>query len=294
MLEDEVRSGDRIAYLAHLFAPESVRPALHALAAYRLELKRIVARARDPLAAEIRLQWWRDAVRNQGHGAVAGVPLLEALRQAMARYHWPADVLATISEAHIHDLYADPFPTLDEFDGYAGETAGAATQLAVMALAIDVRGEADGLAAARGAAAAAGYAGVALTAAEAVRSFAAEFARGRTLMPAALWESTTHTELSQALTARSVPPRADAAVRALAEHGLAADRQLRALLPPVAAPARVAFLPALTATPMLERARRDPLRASAPPQWRLQWTLWRAARGLRRLGGASDGGGSGA
>lgn len=280
-LAAEVRARDRTAFLASLFAPESVRPALIALAAYRLEMRRIVETITDPMAAEIRLQWWRDAIRNQGFGEGGGVPLVMALREGMARYGWPADALCAVSEAHIHDLYADPFEDWDGFDGYAGEAFGAPVQLAAMALSVDALGEEEGHAAARTAGTAAGYAGVAVAASDAALHFAPRFARARTAVPAAVFREATGRDLKPALEAGALPDGADRAVRALVERGEWADAEMRRLLPGVAAEARGAFLAPLTAALALAAVRKAPLRPDPPAAWRVQWTLWRAARRLR-------------
>lgn len=281
-LADEVRRADRSAYLALLFAPEAARPALTALAAYRLELQRIVARVGEPLAAEIRLQWWRDAIRGEGYGDVAGVALVDALREGMARYGWPADTLCAVSEAHIHDLYADPFDTPDAFDGYAGETEGALTQLAAMALGVEALGEEAGLAAARTAATASGYAGVVLTGARALMDAGSALAAGRTLIPASLWTGGAPA-LAAALASGRMPEGADAALAALAAHTIEADAHMRQLAPAIDASVRAAFVRAFAAAPVLANAARSPHSVARPGPLKTQWHIWRAARTLRSL-----------
>ena len=137
---DEIRTHDRTAFLATLFAPEAARPALLALAAYRIELRRIVERARDPLAAEIRLQWWRDALT--GAGEAGGVPIAVALQEAAARCRWPAETLAAISEAHIYDLYADTghWPTMHATAQRVATEIGATYTAARQAVSAHVQG----------------------------------------------------------------------------------------------------------------------------------------------------------
>src|SRR5215472_9165520 len=60
--EATVRRADPDRYFAALFAPAAKRPILYALYAFNHELARAGEMARDSLAAEIRLQWWRDAL----------------------------------------------------------------------------------------------------------------------------------------------------------------------------------------------------------------------------------------
>lgn len=278
---ESVRALDRTRWLGTLFVPETVRPALLALAAYRLELIRIVDGSREPMAAEIRLQWWRDAIRNEGYGEGASVPLVDALRDGIARYGWPVDTVCAVSEAFIHDLYADPFEDWDAFDGDAGEAYGAPVQLAAIALGIDALGREEGMAAARTAATAAGYAGVAMAAADTATTFAPRFARGRTRIPAAAWREATGGDLTAALSSGASPEASAEAVRMIVAHGREADVEMREHLARVASSVRAAFLPALVASLALDAAHRSPIAPRAPAPWRVQLAMWREARRLR-------------
>ena len=56
------RESERDLWLAALFAPERLRPHLHALAAFAHEIGGVAARVREPLAGEMRLAWWREAL----------------------------------------------------------------------------------------------------------------------------------------------------------------------------------------------------------------------------------------
>ncbi|RZK82982.1 MAG: hypothetical protein EOO66_25235, partial [Methylobacterium sp.] len=60
--EDLVRAGDPDRYFATLFAPPAFRPHLFALYAFSLTIARVREAASNPMAGEIRLQWWRDAL----------------------------------------------------------------------------------------------------------------------------------------------------------------------------------------------------------------------------------------
>ena len=62
------READHDRWLAGLYAPEGARKHLYALAAFHIEVSRLRAIVRQPLAGEIRLQWWREALE----GARAG------------------------------------------------------------------------------------------------------------------------------------------------------------------------------------------------------------------------------
>jgi len=57
-----VRASDKDRFLSALFAPAEHRGALHALYAFNVEAARVRELAREPLAGEVRLQWWREAL----------------------------------------------------------------------------------------------------------------------------------------------------------------------------------------------------------------------------------------
>jgi phytoene synthase len=79
-LADDLKSRDRERWLSVLWAPAAARQALVALHAYDLEQQRVVADARDPLLAEIRLAWWREQLEALSMGrAPPPQPLLQAL-----------------------------------------------------------------------------------------------------------------------------------------------------------------------------------------------------------------------
>jgi len=60
--ENLLRAGDKDRWLASLFAPADRRPHLHALYAFNLEIARVRELAREAMAGEIRLQWWREVL----------------------------------------------------------------------------------------------------------------------------------------------------------------------------------------------------------------------------------------
>ncbi|MEM8662519.1 MAG: squalene/phytoene synthase family protein [Pseudomonadota bacterium] len=277
-----LRGADRDAYLATLFAPEAVRPSLAALALYQAELSRIVSRANEPLAAEVRLQWWRDAIRDEGFGAGTSVPLVEALRAGMERYAWPADTLCAISEARIHDLYADPFADLDQFDGYAGEVFGAPMQLTAMALATEAFGGRDGLGIARSAGTAAGYGGVVCAAAEAVLGERSRLERGRTHVPDAVWQEAGGANVRDDLAAQRTPPALEAAMTKMITHGLDAAANMLASVAGLPPAVRMAVLPAFGPARALRRGLHNPGAVRQPGPLVRQWHLWRDARRLGR------------
>lgn len=80
-LTEDLKSRDRERWLSILWAPADARPALIALHAHDLEQQRVVAEAREPMLAEIRLAWWREQLEALSAGKLAPPqPILRALR----------------------------------------------------------------------------------------------------------------------------------------------------------------------------------------------------------------------
>jgi 15-cis-phytoene synthase len=80
-----VRESDKDRFLATLFAPAAHRPALFSLYAFGIEIAQVAARVKEPLAGEIRLQWWRDAVGGALPEQVAGNPVASAFATPSSR-----------------------------------------------------------------------------------------------------------------------------------------------------------------------------------------------------------------
>jgi phytoene synthase len=75
----QVRERDLDRYLAALYAPAAVRPALLALHALDLELAEVVRTTTEPMLGQIRLAWWREQLQALDAGARPAQPVLAAL-----------------------------------------------------------------------------------------------------------------------------------------------------------------------------------------------------------------------
>lgn len=131
---EALRQGDRDRYLATLVLTGPERDAVTALYAFNADIATIRERVSGPTPGEIRLQWWSDALAGDEHGAVRQNPLADALLDTMERYAIPAGTLLRLIAARRFDLYDDPMPDLETFEGYAGETVSTLYQLAAMVL----------------------------------------------------------------------------------------------------------------------------------------------------------------
>jgi len=262
-----VRAADKDRYLAALFAPAEHRGALFALYAFNLEIARVREVVRDPLAGEIRLQWWSDVLHGVDRGEIEAHPVAAALRGAMARYALPAERLAAIVSARRFDLYDEPMATLADLEAYAG---GASVDLIALAAKILDGGPApDELIR---------HAGLAQAMAGLLKAFPAHAARGQLFVPLDLLER--HGASRQAVASGPASPQLRAALaemRLLARGHLAAAQDLIATAPAAVMPA---LLPVALAGPTLTRMERrdyDPFVPVELAQWRRQWLIWRAA-----------------
>ncbi len=269
--EELVRDGDPDRYFATLFAPAAVRPHLFALSAFSLTVARVREAAGNPMAGEIRLQWWRDALQGEARGDVRANPIAAALEDAIVARRLGRQPFVDLIDARVFDLYDDPMPRVNDLEGYCGETAASLIRLSALVLA-------DG--AEPGGAAAAGHAGVAYGITGLLRALPWHARQGQVYLPGDLLRKNGVTR-EDIVSGRGGPGlvRACAELRALARQHLASYQAARDTIAPAARPA---FLPAALVEPYLaamERPGYDPLNTSVEiARWRKIWRLWRTAR----------------
>ncbi|SIQ81317.1 phytoene synthase [Rhizobium sp. RU35A] len=259
-----LRETDRDRYLACLLSPEDKRGALAALYAFNAEIARIRDVVQQPLAGEIRLQWWRDLLSGQASGDTGGNPLAVALMETVERHRLPRQSLTDMIEARIFDLYDDPMPDRNALEGYAGEIASALIQLAGLVL--------DAPAAMQQAETA-GHAGVAQAVAGLLLLMPQHRRRGQVYVPQDILSATGLDRDGFLDDARK--ENVAHAVGALAALGLEhLGKAARSGMPSVLVPA---FLPVAIAAPVLKQAARRPQDALdgklQSPQWRRQLSM---------------------
>lgn len=130
--ENLVRDDDKDRFLAALFAPVADREGLFSVYAFDLETAAVARRVREPMAGEIRLQWWHDAL--SGEAEAAGHPVADALLETMKKRGIDRALALSVIEARRHALYAQSDPTESEFELSASQSAGAIFRMAALAL----------------------------------------------------------------------------------------------------------------------------------------------------------------
>ncbi len=245
-LLDQLRDADRERHFATLFAPAGKREALAALALFEIDVARVVERAREPAAGEIRLQWWREALAGERGPEAAGNPIASALLGAIARFKLPVAAFDRLLDARVADLYHDPVPDRAALEALLGETRSVPLALAAQILA-------DGRDA--GIADACGHGGVALGCVALLQSLARDRARGRVTVPLAMLAATGSDaeRFASAQDAAEAAP-AVAALVALAREHFASFRSAARPVPAALRPALLPVAAAQARLPALERA----------------------------------------
>ncbi len=270
-----VRAGDRDRFLASLFAPAAHRPAILALYAFNLEIARTPEVIRQPLAGEIRLQWWRDLLGAQSDGEPQGHPVASALTTAVTNYGLDRQRLLALIEARRFDLYNEPMGTLSDFEDYADAAAGGLLSLCAQVLDNGREPEIGELS---------HQAGIAQAMAGLLAAFPIHARRGQLYIPLDILrqhgadrEGVGGKEASVAL--RSALTQ----LRIIARQHLQRARELSKSVPAHLMPA---YLPVALTGPTLARMERrdyDPFVPVDIPAWRRQWLIWRAARRSDRI-----------
>jgi phytoene synthase len=262
-----VREGDPDRYWASLFAPPDRRGHLHALYAFNYEIARVRESVREALTGEIRLQWWRDALQGEARGDVRANPVAAALDDTIVTFRLPRQPLVDLIDARIFDLYEDPMPSLNDLEGYCGETSSSLIRLSSIILAGGDPGAAD----------AAGHAGVAYAITGLLRAFPWHARQGQVYVPADILAR--HGVVRDDIVAGRGGPgltNALADLRAVARRHRDQARTLRATVPAAAEPAFRSLALVEPYLRAMERRDYDPFHTQVDlPQWRRIWALWR-------------------
>ena len=118
-----VERGDADRFAAAMAAPVSARGVLFPLYAFNLEVARAPWVTQETMIAEMRLQWWRDALDEIAAGGIVRrhevvTPLAHVLDAHGAQ------LLDRLVAARRWDIYRDPFEDAEHFDRYLTETSG--------------------------------------------------------------------------------------------------------------------------------------------------------------------------
>lgn len=123
-----VRRHDPDRFFSTLFAPAPHRETLWTLYAFNHELARAREAVREPFAALIRLQWWREVIEGARRRHEVATPLGTALDEGRLQ---AADLVGMIDA---REAEAEPMETLPAFEAYLLGSAGGVMVAAARAL----------------------------------------------------------------------------------------------------------------------------------------------------------------
>ena len=118
-----VERGDPDRFLAVMAAPVAARRVLFPIYAFNVEVARAPWVTEEPMIAEMRLQWWRDALEEIASGGTVRrhevtLPLADVVDVDGAR------ALDRLVAARRWDVYKDGFEDAEHFNEYLDATAG--------------------------------------------------------------------------------------------------------------------------------------------------------------------------
>lgn len=129
-----VQRGDPDRFLAVMAAPRDQRAQLFPLYAFNLEVVRAPWVTKEPLIAEMRLQWWRDVVENAGSGAARAHEVAGPLHELIRDFGLPVAVMDRLIAARRWDIHRDPHEGPEGLATYLEDTGAGLMWLAARAL----------------------------------------------------------------------------------------------------------------------------------------------------------------
>ncbi len=130
---ERVAQGDPERMTCAMAAPVAARRILLPIYAFNVEISRAPWMTQEPLIAEMRLQWWADALDEiAAGGLIRRHEIVTPL--AMAAGSSGADLLKPCVEARRHDIDTHPFEDMDQLIAYCADSGGVLMQVSAMAL----------------------------------------------------------------------------------------------------------------------------------------------------------------
>ncbi|WP_170433395.1 squalene/phytoene synthase family protein [Ruegeria arenilitoris] len=128
-----VHRADPDRFMAAMAAPVQARAVLFPIYAMNIEVARAPWVTQEPMIAEMRLQWWRDALQEIAEGpTVRRHEVVTPLSRVLSPH------LAAILDEYVAvrrwDIYRDPFEDKEHFEAYLTHSAGSLMVASAQAL----------------------------------------------------------------------------------------------------------------------------------------------------------------
>ena len=257
-------------WLASLLLPGDARRLADATNAFHTACQRSLQRAREPMAAQIRLRWWAEVANGEREAEAGGDPLGRMLGTLRAQLPTLGPALERKADAHAMEVEATPFADRSQWEGWAGDVFAGPLKLRFLQHDDAPGAPVDD---------ACGHLGCALGAAHLLATFARRRASGQLPMPADLAAALG---LAADITAWD-EAEARSAATSLCELGQDHLTKAKAAVPELPrGTARLLPEFGLTAAALRHhRAGRAAILGEQPAQWRLQWALLRRSFATR-------------
>ncbi|WP_424833580.1 squalene/phytoene synthase family protein [Ruegeria sp.] len=128
-----VHRADPDRFMAAMAAPVAARTVLFPIYALNVEVARAPWVTQEPTIAEMRLQWWRDALQEIAEGrTVRRHEVVTPLSRVLSPHL--AEMLDEYVAVRRWDIYHDPFEDAQHFDSYINHSAGSMIVAAAQSL----------------------------------------------------------------------------------------------------------------------------------------------------------------
>ncbi len=126
-----VKAEDYDRYLLSLFMPEEKQAGIWAIFAFNIEIAKTREQVSDPMLAEIRLQWWQNALNKLADDKTEDHPICQALAGAKKQGTVSFNLCTDMIKARQNDLSVATCSSLEQLINYTSATAGALHEFAL-------------------------------------------------------------------------------------------------------------------------------------------------------------------
>ena len=120
----QVRKYDYERYFSALLVPSEVRRGLFALYAFNIELASIRERVTENLLGEIRLEWWRNNIKEIYAGNVRNHSVTVELAHTIEHFNIELSFFERLISARVFDMNDEPPEDLNALENYVTMTSG--------------------------------------------------------------------------------------------------------------------------------------------------------------------------
>ncbi|KAF9649422.1 hypothetical protein BDM02DRAFT_3268747 [Thelephora ganbajun] len=134
--QDLVLKRDYESFLTSKFFPNNSQDGFFALKAFYIELATVQDHITQPIIGQMRMQFWKDAVKSIGKGTPPNHPVALALYDTARRADLPAYHLKRIIDAREAELHSPTHMTLDSLLAHAESTSSTLNYLFLRVLSL--------------------------------------------------------------------------------------------------------------------------------------------------------------